>query len=94
MFQDEATYQCFASYSLDRNTDPRTCQEDGTWSGTAPTCLFGKMLYAGTRQIIRNRATATLPQTTQPCWLGDYLWFNDLQDNRTQIKPTYDRDST
>lgn len=34
----EATYSCLAGYTLTGGTTKRTCQTDGTWSGTAPTC--------------------------------------------------------
>ena len=33
-----AKYQCNECFELKGNNN-RTCQEDGTWSGTAPTCL-------------------------------------------------------
>ena len=32
-----ATYTCDTGYQLD-GTPTRTCQSDGTWSGSAPTC--------------------------------------------------------
>lgn len=34
---DVATYSCSGGYTLSGNAT-RTCQPDGTWSGTAPTC--------------------------------------------------------
>ena len=34
---DTATYQCNQHFQLN-GEDTRTCQDDGTWSGTAPTC--------------------------------------------------------
>ena len=35
---DTANYQCNEHFQL-KGDNTRTCQEDGTWSGTAPTCL-------------------------------------------------------
>ena len=32
-----ATYTCNTGYQL-VGTSPRTCQSDGTWSGSDPTC--------------------------------------------------------
>ena len=37
MIGDTATYQCDQHFQLN-GEDTRTCQDDGTWSGTAPTC--------------------------------------------------------
>jgi CUB/sushi domain-containing protein len=36
-FGSTATYSCDPGYDLS-STDARTCQADGTWSGTTPTC--------------------------------------------------------
>ena len=37
MIGDTAKYQCNECFELKGNNN-RTCQEDGTWSGTPPTC--------------------------------------------------------
>ena len=37
MIGDTATYQCDQHFQLN-GEDTRMCQDDGTWSGTAPTC--------------------------------------------------------
>ncbi len=36
----DATYSCFgrSGFILTNGDKTRTCQDDGTWSGTAPTC--------------------------------------------------------
>jgi len=36
-FNSTATYTCSSGYGM-VGADKRTCQADGTWSGTAPTC--------------------------------------------------------
>jgi CUB/sushi domain-containing protein len=38
MIGDTTNYQCNEHFEL-KGDNTRTCQEDGTWSGTAPTCL-------------------------------------------------------
>ena len=43
VFGDEVDYSCFESY-VPVGTNPRICQADGTWSGTAFDCVRGKML--------------------------------------------------
>lgn len=37
----KVVYQCSSGYSLSDNSakNTRTCQKNGTWSGTTPTCL-------------------------------------------------------
>ena len=37
MIGDTATYQCDQHFQLN-GEDTRLCKDDGTWSGTAPTC--------------------------------------------------------
>ena len=34
------TYTCFPGYTTQGNSQ-RTCQSDGTWSGTPPICILG-----------------------------------------------------
>ena len=38
-FGSTATYECDAEYVLVGGEDTRTCQENGQWSGTAPSCI-------------------------------------------------------
>ena len=38
IFRSTATYQCFSGYTIS-GTETRTCQDDGEWSGVAPTCI-------------------------------------------------------
>ena len=37
-YQGTVTYSCLTGYRLSSSDATRTCQADGTWSGTAPTC--------------------------------------------------------
>ena len=38
-----ATYSCDSGFKLD-GTSPRTCQNDGNWSGAEPTCVPGMLI--------------------------------------------------
>ena len=42
-FGSTATYECDAGYVL-VGGEERTCQENGQWSGTAPSCIC-KFIY-------------------------------------------------
>ena len=39
---DYAIYRCAYGYDLSNKHRRRVCQEDGTWSGSAPDCEKGK----------------------------------------------------
>ena len=43
-FGSTATYECDAGYVLVGGEETRTCQENGQWSGTAPSCIC-KFIY-------------------------------------------------
>ena len=37
-FGSQAMYTCEEDFKIHSGRQPRLCQEDGTWSGTAPVC--------------------------------------------------------
>ena len=39
-FQDSCTFSCDAGYML-TGSDTRTCQSDGSWSGSETACILG-----------------------------------------------------
>jgi hypothetical protein len=46
-YGSKATYSCNTGYTLNGST-MRTCQNDGTWDGTAPTCDINRFLLTVT----------------------------------------------
>ena len=42
-YEDTCSFRCNTGYEL-TGSDTRTCQSDGTWSGSNATCERGKML--------------------------------------------------
>ena len=54
-----ASYECVAGYTLE-GSSTRTCQNDGSWSGSEPTCI-SKLL----RFCIRNKTFPLVVVITQ-----------------------------
>ena len=53
-----ATYSCDSGYTLTGDDTERTCQADGTWSGSEPTC---EQVPSG-QQIFNSSGTFIVPQ--------------------------------
>lgn len=55
VFESQATYTCNDGFIISSGNDTRTCEANGEWSGTDPTCERG-------RQPINSnhRATGTI----------------------------------
>ena len=52
-FGSTATYECDAGYVLVGGEETRTCQENGQWSGTAPTCNSkSSVCFSGKSSIV------------------------------------------
>ena len=47
VYQETATYACETGFNLVGSVE-RTCQSDGTWSGSAPTCQSKFSVTIGT----------------------------------------------
>ena len=43
-YEDTCSFTCNTGYEL-TGSDTRTCQSDGSWSGTTALCRRGKMIY-------------------------------------------------
>ena len=43
-YQDMCRFSCVEGYHLSDSTS-RTCQSDGTWSGSSATCQRGKVIF-------------------------------------------------
>ena len=69
-----ATYSCDTGYKL-TGTTVRTCQTDGTWSDTEPTCaLVDCQAPPTTRNSSVSAPTTTYGSTaTYSCWVGSNL---------------------
>ena len=52
LFNSTAVYSCKSGWQIDGGTNPRTCQEDGTWSGKAPSCTSKKILYVNDKSYL------------------------------------------
>ncbi|KAI8516641.1 carbohydrate binding [Branchiostoma belcheri] len=51
-YRDVVYFRCAPGYQLVGDS-PLTCQSDGTWSGTSPTCIKANGGYNGSVQVLR-----------------------------------------
>jgi len=97
-YKSDATYFCDIGYSM-TGSNPRTCQADGTWSGSEPTCsivtcplLFATSpLSVSAQNLTYNSNVAyscatgfEINGTNSRTWQNDGTW-SDLEPSCTPV---------
>ncbi|XP_052811038.1 neurogenic locus notch homolog protein 2-like isoform X3 [Mya arenaria] len=68
-----ATYVCDANYQLANGDETRTCQNDGTWSGTEPECIYDCGPLASAVPLVVTHPTTILSSVATYTCNGGYV---------------------